>query len=125
VLLLLSVVVALLGIANTLSLSVYERFREIGLLRAIGATQRQVRTVMRYEAVLVALVGGILGVGVGLLLGWGVVRALADQGITEFAVPVFQLVATVLLAGAGGLLAATLPARHASRVDVLRAIAIE
>jgi putative ABC transport system permease protein len=124
-LLLLSILVALLGIANTLSLSVFERFREIGLLRAVGATQMQVRMMMRREAVLVALVGGILGVGVGLPLGWGAVRALADQGITEFALPVFQLVATVLLAGAGGPLAATLPARRASRIDVLQAVAIE
>jgi putative ABC transport system permease protein len=78
---------------------------------------------VHWEAVLIALVGGILGVGV--LLGWVVVRALADQAFIEFALPVFQLVATVLLAGACGLLAATLPARHASRIDVLRATAIE
>jgi putative ABC transport system permease protein len=124
-LLLLSVVVALLGIANTLSLSVFERFREIGLLHAVGATQAQVRSTVRWEAMLVALTGGILGVGVGVLLGWVVVQALEDQGITEFAVPVFRLAATVLLTGAGGFLAATLPARRASRIDLLRAIAIE
>ena len=124
-LLLLSVVVALLGIANTLSLSIFERFREIGLLRAVGATRAQVRSTVHWEALLVTLTGGILGVGIGMLLGWGVVQALEDQGITEFTVPVFRLAATVLLAGAGGLLAAALPARRASRIDILRAITIE
>jgi putative ABC transport system permease protein len=124
-LLLLSVVVALLGIANTLSLSIFERFREIGLLRAVGATRAQVRSTVHWEALLVTLTGGILGVGIGMLLGWGVVQALEDQGITEFAVPTFRLAATVLLTGTGGLLAAALPARRASRIDLLRAIAIE
>ena len=124
-LLLLSVVVALLGIANTLSLSIFERFREIGLLRAVGATRAQVRSTVRWEALLVTLTGGILGVGIGMLLGWGVVQALEDQGITEFAVPTFRLAATVLLAGAGGLLAAALPARRASRIEILRATTIE
>src|SRR5690606_35406860 len=86
-LLLLAVIVAILGIVNTLVLSVVERTRELGLMRAVGATRRQVRTVVRREAVLMSILGAVTGVGLGTASGAALSRALSDQGITELAVP--------------------------------------
>jgi putative ABC transport system permease protein len=120
-----AIVIALFGIVNTLALSVFERVRELGLLRAIGATRRQVRSMIRWEAVIIAVLGAILGMAVGVFFGWAMVRALASQGFGEFSVPPGQLVAYVVLAGVAGVLAAILPARRAARVDVLRAITTE
>ena len=124
-LLLLAVIVAILGIVNTLALSVFERTRELGLMRAVGATRRQVRTVVRRESVLMSLLGAVTGIGLGTAAGIALSRALADQGITALRVPVLTLVVYVVVAAAVGVLAAMGPARRASRVDVLHAITVE
>jgi putative ABC transport system permease protein len=125
VLLGLAVVIALFGIVNTLALSIVERRREIGLLRALGMSRRQVRAAVRWEAVVVSLLGTILGIAVGLAFGWVVVDSLRSQGVDRFAVPGGELVAFVVLAAVAGVLAAVLPARSAARVDVLAAITAE
>jgi putative ABC transport system permease protein len=121
----LAVLIALFGIVNTLALSIFERVRELGLLRAVGATRRQLRSMIRWEAVIIAVLGAVLGLAVGLFFGWTVVRALRSQGITEFTLPVGQLVGFVLAAGVAGILAAILPGRRAAKVDMLRAITTE
>ncbi len=120
-----AIVIALFGIVNTLALSVYERVRELGLLRAVGATRRQVRSMIRWEAVIIAVLGAVLGLALGIFFGWAMSRALASQGFSEFTVPGGQLVLYVVLAGLAGILAAILPGRRAARVDVLRAITTE
>jgi putative ABC transport system permease protein len=120
-----AIVIALFGIVNTLALSVYERVRELGLLRAVGATRRQVRSMVRWEAVIIAVLGAVLGVALGIFFGWAMSRALVSQGFGEFAIPGGQLVLYVVLAAVAGVLAAILPGRRAARVDVLRAIATE
>ncbi len=122
-LLALSILIALFGIANTLSLSVFERMHELGLLRAIGATRPQVRSVVRWESVLIAVLGATFGVGIGTVFGWMTIRALADQGFSTFAFPAGQVVIAVVVAAVAGTVAAWLPARRAARVDVLRALA--
>jgi len=118
----LALVIALIGIANTLALSIYERTHELGLLRAVGTTRRQLRAVVRGESVIIALLGTVEGLLVGLLLGWAVVRALRSQGITELSVPFGLLAVVALLAALAGVVAAVAPARRAARLDVLRAI---
>jgi putative ABC transport system permease protein len=122
VLLAVAILTALMGIANTLSLAIGERTRELGLLRAVGATRRQVRTLVRWESALVALFGTGLGAALGVALGWALVRA-ADLG--DFSVPPAPLVVIVAGGALAGLLAGALPARRAARLDVLRAIATE
>lgn len=124
-LLLLAVIIALAGIANTLGLSVLERTREIGLLRAVGMTRRQVRSMVRWESVIIAAFGAVLGLVVGLGFGVALQRALAAEGLTELAVPWARLGVSVVLAGLAGLLAAMGPARKAARLDVLEAVAYE
>lgn len=124
-LLLLAVVVAILGIVNTLVLSVVERTRELGLMRAVGATRKQVRTVVRREAVLMSVLGAVTGVGLGAVSGVALSRALSDQGITEVAVPTGTLGIYLVVAALVGVVAAIGPARRASKVDVLRAVAVE
>lgn len=121
----LSVVIAALGIVNTLALSVFERTREIGLLRAVGMTRRQLRRTIGNEAVLTALFGAVLGTGLGLTLGVLLQRVLADQGLEALAVPWGQVLATFVLAGLVGLLAALWPAWRASRLDVIRAVSTD
>ncbi|HET9971236.1 MAG TPA: ABC transporter permease [Streptosporangiaceae bacterium] len=121
----LAVVIALIGIVNTLMLSVFERTREIGLLRAVGMRRRQVRTMVRSEAVILAIFGAIVGIVIGTALGLALVASLRQQGITETVVPVSNLVIFLLLAAVLGLIAATWPARRAARLDVLAAIATE
>lgn len=123
VLLLLAVGIALLGITNTLALSVVERTRELGLLRAVGMTRRQVRRLVRAEALLVAVLGAVVGTAVGLGLAAVAVRALSGQAAMALTVPAGQLAASLAVAGAAGLLAGLLPARRAARLDVLAAIA--
>ena len=120
----LSVVVSLFGIVNTLVLSVFERTRELGMLRAIGMTRRQVRRMIRYESIVTALIGATLGIAVGIFLALLVAAALSDEGVTV-AVPYKSLVAFVVVAVAAGMLAAILPARRASRLNVLRALQYE
>ncbi len=124
-LLLLAVVIALVGIVNTLGLSVHERTREIGLLRAVGTTRRQVRSMVRWEAVIIAVFGALLGLAVGVGFGVALQRALAGEGLTELAIPAGRLVVYVILAGLAGVLAAVGPARKAARLNVLEAIAYE
>lgn len=124
-LLLLAVVVAVLGLVNTLVLSVMERTRELGLLRAVGATRRQVRGVVRRESVLMSLLGASTGIALGTALGVALARALGDEGITEVTVPFATLGVYVVVALVVGVLAAVAPARRASRVDVLRAVTAE
>ncbi|CAN5908453.1 hypothetical protein BH23ACT10_BH23ACT10_28830 [soil metagenome] len=119
----LSVLIALFGITNTLSLSVLERVRELGLLRAVGATRRQIRSIVRWESVLIAVLGAVFGIGIGVVFGWMSVQALADQGVSVFAFPGVQIALAVVAAAVAGTLAAVLPARRAARVDVLRALA--
>jgi putative ABC transport system permease protein len=124
-LLFLAVVIALIGIANTLALSIYERTRELGLLRAVGMSRRQLRSTVRWESVIIALLGTFLGLVIGLFFGWAVVEALADQGITEFAPPGGQLLIVVIIGGIAGVIAAIGPARRAAKLDVLRAVTHE
>ncbi|WP_028650892.1 ABC transporter permease [Nocardioides halotolerans] len=124
-LLLLAVVVAVLGIVNTLALSVVERTRELGLMRAVGATRRQVRAVVRRESVLMSLLGALTGVALGVGSGAALARALGDEGITTVSVPLLTVGVYFAIAVAVGVLAALGPARRASRVDVLRAVTTE
>ena len=121
----LAVVIALFGITNTLSLSVIERTRELGLLRAVGMSRSQVRSMVRWESVIIALFGTLLGATVGIGFGWAVVRALAEDGLTSFAVPWGQIAIALVVAALAGVVAAIFPARRAARVDVLSAIAYE
>ena len=125
VLLGLSFVIALVGITNTLALSVFERTREIGLLRAVGMTRRQLRRAVRWEAALVATFGGLMGVVVGMVLGVAGSLATPDSFITTVDVPYGTLAVYVVAAGLAGLLAAVLPARRAGRMNILDAIAHE
>ena len=124
VLLGLAVIVSLFGIVNTLALSVLERTRELGMLRAIGMSRRQVRRMIRHESVVTALIGAVLGIGVGLFLAALATTALSSEGL-RFAVPVGSLVAFTIVAAVAGVLAAMGPARRASRLDVLRALQYE
>ena len=124
-LLALSILIALFGIVNTLALSVFERTRELGLLRAVGMGRRQVRSMIRGESVIIAVLGAILGVAVGMLFGWAIVLGLKDQGIDRVVIPGVQLLIYVVLAGVAGVVAAVFPARRAARLDVLAAIAHE
>ena len=121
----LSVIIAILGVINTLSLSVIERTREVGLLRAVGVTRRQLRTMIRLESVVVAFLGGVLGTVLGVLFGATMVSALEEDGLTELAIPWPLLGGFLLLAGFAGVLAAVVPARRAARLDVLKAIGTE
>jgi len=122
-LLLLAVVIALLGIVNTLALSVFERTRELGLLRAVGMTRRQVRSVVRWESVIVAVLGALLGAVLGLACGAALTRGLAGEGLSVVDVPGTRLALYVVAAALAGVLAAIGPARRAAKVDVLRAVA--
>jgi len=124
-LLLLSVVIALVGVVNILGLSVLERTREIGLLQAVGMTRGQAREMVRWESVIIALLGALLGLVIGVVFGWVGVRALEEEGLEVFRVPVLQMVAAVLVAGVAGVAASVLPARRASRVDILRALQVD
>ncbi len=121
----LAVIIAVLGIINTLALSVIERTREVGLLRAVGLSRRQLRLMVRLESIVVAVLGAVLGVAMGLVFGVALQRAIADQGVDVLAIPWLQLVAFVALAAVAGVLAAVLPARRAARLDVLKAIGAE
>ena len=119
----LSFVIALVGITNTLALSVFERTREIGLLRAVGMTRRQLRRAVRWEAAIVATFGGVMGVVVGTILGVAGSLAVPDSFITTVDVPFGTLAVYVVAAGLAGLVAALLPARRAGRMNILEAIA--
>jgi putative ABC transport system permease protein len=124
VLLALSVIVSLFGMVNTLILSVFERTRELGMLRAVGMTRRQVRRMVRQESVITALIGTAVGLPLGMFLAALVSNALADEGI-GFQVPWGQLVAFTIIAVIAGVLAAIAPARRAAKLNVLRALQYE
>jgi putative ABC transport system permease protein len=124
-LLALAIVIALLGIGNTLALSIFERTRELGVMRAVGMTRRQLRSTIRWESVIVALQGTFLGLLVGVFFGWALVRAQKSQGITVFSVPYLTLLIMIVLAGLAGVAAAILPSRRAAKLNVLRAIVTE
>jgi putative ABC transport system permease protein len=123
-LLFLAVIVSLFGIVNTLALSIHERTRELGLLRAVGTSRRQVRRIVRYEAVITALIGAILGAILGVVFAVIVSRPLADEGFI-LSIPVGTLLILLVLAIIAGVIAAIGPARRASRLDVLEALAYE
>jgi putative ABC transport system permease protein len=118
-----SVFIAVLGIVLTLLLGVYERRRELGLMRAIGTTRPQIRGSIRWEAVITAILGALMGTGLGVALGWIVVRALKDQGLDHFSLAPVSLVVFAILALVLSLLAALVPSRRAARAPILEAIA--
>jgi putative ABC transport system permease protein len=120
-----AVFIALFGVMNTLYLSIYERTRELGLLRAVGLTRRQTRSMVRREAGIIAVMGALFGVVIGIAFGWALQQALASRGFSDFAIPGGQLLVYVLLAAVLGWLFAFLPARRAARLDILEAIAYE
>ncbi|HET6663157.1 MAG TPA: FtsX-like permease family protein, partial [Acidimicrobiales bacterium] len=124
-LLALAIIIALLGIGNTLALSIVERTRELGVLRAVGMTRKQLRSAIRWESVIIAVQGALLGLVIGVFFGWALVTALEDEGLNTFTVPVLSLVVVVVLAALAGVVAAVMPARRAARLDVLRAIVSE
>jgi putative ABC transport system permease protein len=124
-LLALAILIALLGIGNTLALSIVERTRELGVLRAVGMTRKQLRSTIRWESVIIAVQGALLGLVIGVFFGWALVTALEDEGLNTFTVPVLSLVVVVVLAALAGVVAAVMPARRAARLDVLRAIVSE
>jgi putative ABC transport system permease protein len=124
VLLALAVIVSLFGIVNTLVLATFERTQELGTLRAVGMSRRQVRRMVRHESVITALIGAVTGMGLGLALAAAVTAAFADEGLT-FAVPAGALIGFAVVAAVAGVLAAVLPARRAAKTNVLVALAYE
>jgi putative ABC transport system permease protein len=116
-----SLIISLFGIVNALVLSIYERTREIGMLRAIGTTRRQMRAIVRYESIITAVIGGVLGIVIGVFFAWILTRGLEDQGI-GFSFPVLTLIIFLVLAILAGVLAAMLPARRAARLNPLEAL---
>ncbi len=123
-LLAMSVLISIFGIANSLFLSIHERTGELGVLRAVGATRSQVRRVIRYESVITAIIGGLLGTAVGILFGWLVTESLSEFGF-GLDIPVGQLLVLMVIAVFVGIVGAIAPARRASRVDVLEAVQAE
>jgi putative ABC transport system permease protein len=124
-LLVLSEIIAVLGIINTLLLSVYERTRELGLLRVVGMSRTQVRRMVRGESIIIAVIGGVIGLGIGIFWGWAFTTALSEQGLDQFDVPPFQVAGFLVFSVIAGMVAALVPAWRASRMDVLEAIAEE
>jgi putative ABC transport system permease protein len=124
-LLALAILIALLGIGNTLALSIFERTRELGVMRAVGMTRHQLRAMIRWESVIIALQGTVLGLLIGVFFGWALVLAMRSQGITEFSIPVLNLVIVVLLASLAGAAAAIWPSRRAAKLNILHAIVTE
>ena len=121
----LALLIALMGITNTLALSVFERTREIGLLRAVGMTRRQLRRAIRWEAAIVAVFGALLGIAVGVAFGVAATIAMPDTFVKEIAIPVPTLLIYLVVSAFAGIVAAIFPARRAGRMKVLDAIAHE
>jgi putative ABC transport system permease protein len=117
-----AVLIALMGISNTMALAVHERTQELGLLRAVGMTRRQLRATIRYEAAIVASFGTVLGLAIGVAFGYALVKAAHGVGIGHFTIPVTQLGLIAVVAISAGVVAASLPARRAARLDILDAI---
>jgi putative ABC transport system permease protein len=124
-LLFLAILIALFGIANTLALSIHERTRELGLLRAVGMSRAQLRSSVRWESAIIALFGTALGAAIGTFFGWAFVKALSTQGVTTFSLPLGQLIFVAVLATVAGVVFAIRPARRASKLDVLQALSTE
>jgi putative ABC transport system permease protein len=124
-LLFMAIIIAVFGIGVTLALSIFERTREIGLLRAVGMSRSQVRTTVRWESVIIALFGTFLGLIIGVFFGWALVKALADQGLNRLSLPPGRLIVLVVLGAIVGVFAAWWPARRAAKLDILDAIATE
>ncbi len=118
----LAVLIALLGIANTLALSIFERTREIGLLRAVGMSRSQVRSTIRWESIIIAVFGTTLGLAIGTFFGWATVRAMAGEGVDTLTIPVTSLAIVATIAALAGAFAAIVPARRAARLHVLEAL---
>ena len=116
-LLALAILIALLGIGNTPALSIYERTRELGVMRAVGMTRAQLRAMIQWESVITALQGTVLGLLVGVFFGWALVLAMRNQGITVFSPPVPSLVLVVVLAGLTGVAAANVPSPAGSEAQ--------
>ena len=119
----LAVLIAFLGIANTLALSIHERRRELGLLRAVGMSRAQVRSSVRWEAAIIAVFGTLLGLATGTFLGWAMVQAIAEQGVDRLVIPVQPLASIAAIAAIAAVGAAVMPARRAARIDILTAVA--
>jgi putative ABC transport system permease protein len=124
-LMLLSVIVAFVGVVNILGLSIIERGDELGLLQALGMTRQQARQMVRWESVIITMLGTVVGLALGTLFGWLGVRVLRDEGLGIFSMPLDQIGIAVVVMLVSGVLASVLPARRASRADVLRAVTIE
>ena len=124
-LLAMTVLISLFGVMNTMLLAVFERTREIGLLRAVGLDRAQTRRMIRTEAAIISVFGAVLGVALGTFFAWAVSRALAAEGFTAFVIPVPTLLAWIAITGILGLVFAVWPAWRASRLNVLEAIAYE
>jgi putative ABC transport system permease protein len=120
-----AIIISLFGVTNTMTLSIFERTREIGLLRAVGMTRRQTRGMILSEASIISMFGAVLGVVMGVFFGWAIIRALADEGLNSFAIPVGTLIGWVLALGVLGVLFALWPARRAARLNVLEAVTYE
>ena len=121
----LAVIIALIGVTNTMTLSVFERTREIGLLRAVGLNRPQTRRMVRSEASIIAVFGAVLGIAIGIFFAWAILRALAEEGFTGFVIPYGTLALWIIATGVLGVVFAILPAWRAARLDVLQAIAYE
>ena len=124
-LLFMAIIIALFGIVNTLGLSIYERTRELGLLRAVGMSRTQVKRMIRYESVIIAIFGAVLGIVVGIGFGWALQQALEPEGVTELAIPGGQLIFYFVFAALAGVIAAIWPARRAAKLNVLESISYE
>ncbi|MGZ5352347.1 MAG: ABC transporter permease [Actinomycetota bacterium] len=124
-LLIFAVIIALFGVMNTLYLSIYERTRELGLLRAVGLTRRQTRSMVRWEAMIISVMGALFGVVIGIGFGWALQQALAGEGFSELGIPGGQLAIYVVLAAVLGVLFSIFPARRAAKLNVLEAISYE
>jgi putative ABC transport system permease protein len=123
-LLAMSIVISLFGIANSLFLSIHERTGELGVLRAVGATRAQLRRIIRYESVITAIIGGLLGTALGIFFAWLLIQSLSEFGFS-LSIPVLQLLVLMVVAAIVGVVGAIAPARRASKVDVLDALHYE
>jgi len=124
-LLALAVLIALIGIANTLALSIHERTRELGLLRAVGMTRGQLRSMVRAEALVIWAFGALEGLVLGTLFGWAIVAAMRSSGVTQLVFPVPQLLILAVVAALAGLVAAIAPSRRAAKLNILQAVTTE
>ncbi len=124
VLLALSVIVSLFGVVNTLVLTIYERTREIGMLRAIGASKSQIRRMVRYESLITAMIGAIIGAVIGLLVAIAAVEALKDDGLV-LGIPIAGIIVVLIVSGIAGVFAGIWPARRASKIEVMEALQYE